>query len=220
MTLPWDRYTPEPAPEPTPAPPAVRPPDPVVPPDNVVVPNPPTTVGIGDLISATIRATITQILPAIKDQALGYARASINAAGADQEVDHTHPTITATTSNGRSLVVADAKSRSWRTLVQGLIIDLIYALIATLATLSGMDPFEKETWLIFGALVIKTIVQTVISYIARIQVTPTIRTPDGEKMALMPAPREPLPSDSLTHRSDHTAAMAPLLGQADVEMRP
>jgi hypothetical protein len=43
-------------------------------------------------------------------------------------------------------------------------------------------------------------------------VTPTIRNPEGEKMALMPVPRPMLASDKLTKASDHQAELAPFLG--------
>jgi hypothetical protein len=105
-----------------------------------------------------------------------------------------NPTITAETTTGRELIVADAKSRSWRTFVQGLIIDVIAALALVLTTLAGMDPFDKETWIVVGALFVKTLVQSVFAYVMRLRVTPTIKTP-GEKLAIMPVPRPMIEED-------------------------
>jgi hypothetical protein len=91
------------------------------------------------------------------------------------------------TSKGTDLVRADARSRSWRTLLQGLAIDFVFALVAVLAILSDLDPFARETWILFGALVIKTFVQTLMAYVMRLRVPPTVRT-KGEKVALLPLP--------------------------------
>lgn len=88
----------------------------------------------------------------------------------------------------KDLVKADAKSRSKRTLIQGLLFDVFAAIIASIAVLSGADPFVKETWIGFGILLIKSIVSATISYFMRMHSAPTIRT-QGEKLALMPIPR-------------------------------
>jgi hypothetical protein len=87
---------------------------------------------------------------------------------------------------GHEMVVADAKSRSKRTFVQGLGIDLAVATVAVILAFVGQDPFNRNTWILLGALLAKTLVQTVASYVMRLRVTPTIR---GEKLALMPVPR-------------------------------
>jgi hypothetical protein len=212
MSLPWDRFTPDeapisstppPAPSPPPRPAAPVPPLPPLPP---AAPQPlPTPTPPGPDLGGALSAALEQAWPAIKAQAVTYARETVAAAGRGQDVDHTHPTITATTSTGRELVVADAKSRSWRTFLQGLAVDLLAGLTILLTTLTGLDPFARDTWLIMGALAVKTIVQTVFSYLMRLRITPTIRTDDGAKMAVMPIPRPMLPSDKATRRSDYDA---------------
>jgi hypothetical protein len=165
MTLPWDRWQPEqeapPAPVPEPAP----------------VPAP----------------EVTYEEPKVPYQAptnLPEKRPEFNLG--DLLVDSFVKAMTEVQSKpeskGTDLVKADAKNRSWRTFVQGMIVDIGFALMALVATLSGADPFVKETWILFGVLVVKTIITAAISYIMRLRKTPTIRTP-GEKMAIMPIPR-------------------------------
>ena len=92
------------------------------------------------------------------------------------------------------LVKADARSRSSRTLIQGLIFDLFAAIVASVALLSGADPFVKETWIGFGILLVKSVVSAAISYFMRLRSTPTART-KGDKYAIMPVPRPILETD-------------------------
>ena len=167
--LPWDRY-PSPPPPPTevPAAPSSSQPVPPAPP----TPSSPPPVAIPELeLRDALADALRDFWPTIKD----YARQTAVAASRGQDVDHAHPTITTTTSRGQSVVVADAKNRSWRTFIQGLLIDVMFALGALVGTLSGLDPYAKQTWIILGALVIKTIIQAAISYVARLTITPTIR---------------------------------------------
>ena len=183
MSMPWDRYQPEDEPAP--------PPKPVEP-----QPNSPAQVEVykrdidfGKVFGDAFAQALREVGPQLREGARDYARDTIGAVTSGQEVDWGHPTVTATTSQGKELVVADARSRSWRTLLQGLMIDLTFGLVAVLATLASADPFQKETWILFSALLIKTIIQTFVAYVMRLRVTPTIRTP-GDKMTLMPMPVE------------------------------
>jgi hypothetical protein len=184
--LPWDRFPTEPAPPtdelpyvPTPAPlptvPAPAPPTVEPPPTQPI-----QAIDWGEVLD--------DAWPAIRDQMIDYARGSVKAIMAGETVDLTHPTVTATDMTGRELVVADAKSRSWRTLIQGLIFDVFAGIVAAVAILSGADPFQKQTWAAFGVLLLKSIVSAVISYFMRLKVTPTIKT-EGEKFAVAPVPR-------------------------------
>lgn len=122
-------------------------------------------------------------------EVVSYIKGSLTEIGKGQTVDVLNPTITIEDVSGRELVVADAKSRSWRTLVQGLIFDVFAAIIIAVATLTGADPLAKETWMAFGVLLLKSVVSAVISYFMRLRVTPTIKIP-GEEMAVMPIPRQ------------------------------
>ena len=204
--LPWERFQPDPpTPEPPPEGKPVLPPptrQPVEPPEpsgglpgwpESVRPAP--DVNAAALIRTSVTDALDDIWPALKQQALDYAYAAAAATAVGGQVDHTRPTITTTTPAGKQLVIADAKSRSWRTLVQGLCIDLFVALIAVLAAISDANPFQKETWILLGALLIKTFVQTAAAYLMRLKVTPTMKT-EGETLAIMPIPRPMLETDT------------------------
>jgi hypothetical protein len=182
MSLPWDVLHPEQPEPPAAAPPQQQPAPPPAtpPPDNLPdIQAPPIDFGriLTDAFAQALRQAATTTV--------GYAKDTAGHVIAGDDVDFGHPTITATTSQGKELVVADAKNRSWRTLIQGLAIDLMYGLIAALATLTNNDPLQKTTWITFGALVLKTLIQSVVSYFARLRITPTIRE-KGDKVALVP----------------------------------
>lgn len=59
-----------------------------------------------------------------------------------------------------------------RTLMQGLAVDLSLAAAAVVATSTSgtFDPFSKEAWVILGLLLVKTLVQTGISYVTKVVV--------------------------------------------------
>jgi hypothetical protein len=177
VTLPWDELHPDEPPEPVSP---IIPPEPVPGPGHPHVPQEPP--------HEAIERALDDLWPAVKAKALDYAKDSWEGIREGQTVDVLHPTIVAEDMTGRELIVADAKSRSWRTLVQGLIFDVFAGIVAAVAVLSGADPFQKQTWIAFGVLLLKSVVSAVISYFMRLKVTPTIKT-EGEKMAIMPIPR-------------------------------
>jgi hypothetical protein len=100
---------------------------------------------------------------------------------------------------GRELVKADARNRSWRTLLQGLGIDLFFAIVALAGTLTHIDALDNVAWSAFFALVGKTLIQTAVAYFMRLRVAPTIRTP-GEKYVIAPLPR---PVEDDDERTQH-----------------
>jgi hypothetical protein len=183
--LPWDRF-PTPPEEELP----YEPPAPVPSPRPEPAPVPPRKPieDLGVDLGTVAREALDKIWPQLREQAVDYAKESLRGVLAGKTVDVLHPTITAETSTGRELVVADAKSRSGRTFVQGLAIDAFAAATVGVAALSGLDPFQKETWILLGALLAKTVVQSVVSYVMRIKVTPTMKM-ETERLAIMPVPR-------------------------------
>lgn len=195
MSLPWDRFPAETPPD-YESPPVYQPPDepelPYNPPGNL--PDRPGNVDFGQILQDAFAGALVEAGKKIRESAEDYAKESWEGIKKGETVDILHPTITAEDSAGHELVVADAKSRSWRTLVQGLIFDVFAAIVAAVAILSGADPFVTETWIAFGILLLKSVVSAGISYFMRLKVTPTIRTP-GEKMAIMPVPRQMMEED-------------------------
>jgi hypothetical protein len=138
-------------------------------------------------IEASIKEAIAAAMPEIRAEALNYAKAELQATLSGQQIDQAHPTITVTTSKGKELKIADAKSRSYRTFVQGLSLDVFFALVALLGTLTNFDPLAKASWFTLGALVLKTIFQTIVTYISRMKITPTTVI-DGQRTSLVTIP--------------------------------
>jgi hypothetical protein len=197
--LPWDRWQPTPppdVPDSEPPTPDSEPDLPYVPPPDkpAYLPDRPDNVDFGKILQDAFAGALVEAGKKIRESAEDYAKESWEGIKKGETVDILHPTITAEDSAGHELVVADAKSRSWRTLVQGLIFDVFAAIVAAVAILSGADPFVTETWIAFGILLLKSVVSAGISYVMRLKVTPTIRTP-GEKMAIMPVPRPMIEED-------------------------
>lgn len=65
----------------------------------------------------------------------------------------------------------DARQRAWRTLVQGLAVDVAVAVLLAAGTQLGDVRWTREYWGLLGALVAKTALTSAASYIAR-HVTP------------------------------------------------
>jgi len=186
-SLPWDRWQPA-----EPEPPVPDTPDPVPGPDlpdsSYPWPSPPVEERPKPQPRPDTDADVKDLAQDLLKEVMSYIKGSLTEIGKGHTVDILNPTVTAEDVSGRELVVADAKSRSWRTLVQGLMFDVFAAIVAAVAILSGADPFVKETWVAFGVLLLKSVVSAVISYFMRLRVTPTIKVP-GKEMAVMPIPR-------------------------------
>jgi len=210
-SLPWDRF-PAPAPDeslhfpaqppeeelpykppdsshPYPSPPVYKPDEDLI--DRVAPGDEPWSdnVDLSTEIGKAVRETLSKEWPTLRQEASDYLKATIELERSGQKVDHAHPDITAVTSKGKELKVADAKSRSARTFFQGLAIDIFYALVALLlSVLHEGGVLNKVGWAILIALVIKTLIQTVISYIMRMKITPTAKDPEGQRVHLLPLP--------------------------------
>jgi hypothetical protein len=189
--LPWDRWQPEqPIPEPEPVEETELPYNPPQIP-SLPLPEkrpPDSDMDFGQILKDAFAGALVEAGTKLREGTKDYAKDTWEGIRKGETVDVFSPTITAETSKGKELIVADAKSRSWRTLVQGLAVDVIFAIAAVVATLTDVDPFVKETWIVFGLLLLKSVLSAIVSYFMRLKVTPTIRTP-GEKMAIMPVPR-------------------------------
>ena len=190
--LPWDRWQPETKPEE----PVYEEPEelPYIPPPDKPVyetpnlPERPTgEVDFGKILKDAFSDALVEAGAKLKEGAKEYGKASWEGIKKGETVDVLHPTVTAETAKGKELIVADAKSRSLRTFVQGLAVDVIFAIVATIAMLTDMDPFVKETWILFGALLLKSVLSAIVSYFMRLKIQPTIKTP-GQRMNVMPLP--------------------------------
>lgn len=70
---------------------------------------------------------------------------------------------------------ADAKNRAWRTLGQGLLLDVATVIVVALAAAMTDVQWTREYWLGVAALLGKSVVQSIISYFARKVVPPAVR---------------------------------------------
>lgn len=71
-----------------------------------------------------------------------------------------------------AVVHADAKNRAWRTLVQGLGVDVVGAVLALLSTQLVDIRWTRAFWLALAAMLVKTVIQTVVAYVTRHLVPP------------------------------------------------
>jgi len=71
---------------------------------------------------------------------------------------------------------ADAKNRAWRTLMQGLLVDVVTAVVlaAGPALLGAQFAWTREYWLTVAGLAGKSAVTAVVSYAARRLIPPAV----------------------------------------------
>jgi hypothetical protein len=62
---------------------------------------------------------------------------------------------------------ADAKNRAWRTLLQGLLIDVAAALVLVLTPALTTVEWTPAFWAGVGALAAKSVIQAVVAFVAR-----------------------------------------------------
>jgi hypothetical protein len=71
---------------------------------------------------------------------------------------------------------ADATNRAWRTLVQGLLLDVLVAVVMAAATVVSDVEWTRVWWLALGGLLAKTAITAIVSYLARTLVPPRVPT--------------------------------------------
>lgn len=70
-------------------------------------------------------------------------------------------------------VKQDAKNRAYRTLVQGLLIDIAIAVAAVLLVwLPDADITSREAWTVLGVSVAKSVLTAIASFVMRLKVSP------------------------------------------------
>ena len=70
------------------------------------------------------------------------------------------------------LTKSDAKDRAWRTLLQGLAIDVAVTLVLFLYTATASIEWTKAYWTLLGLSLAKTVIQTAVSSLMRRLVPP------------------------------------------------
>ena len=69
---------------------------------------------------------------------------------------------------------ADARNRAWRTFVHGLLLDVTTAVVVILLTELHEIRWTRAYWVAIGGLVAKTVIQSVVSYVARRLAPPSV----------------------------------------------
>lgn len=170
MGMPWDREPPRQEP---PQYPQQMQPD--VPPVPVVARNPQTGDAVRLDLGADLRAAIQQAVAGAvaenKDALTANAQRAMVKAVQGQKPTVSAPTPAAL-ANSELEGDFEMGPATKRTLLQGLAIDVGFAAMAALATIASSDfnPFEKEAWTLVAVLMIKTVMQTGMSYMMRLKV--------------------------------------------------
>lgn len=193
MSMPWDtpnngnpntpppRYVPPPTPpqvppagQPYPPPGSPQQMRPDIPP--VVARNPQTgetvRVDLSTDLREAIRQAITQSVVENKDAMIGNAQTAIAKAVQGQK-----PTVQAPVPAALAGTVAEDSFEmgpaTKRTFVQGMAVDMGFAALAVLATVTSTDfnVADKEAWTVVGVMMLKTLIQTGMSYAMRLKIT-------------------------------------------------
>lgn len=151
--------TPAPAPYPTPAPaPTPAPPIP--------------TTNVPSVIETSVADALRNAWPTIQPQLQADAMAYVQSYIQQVLAGNPTPQIPNITYNGQSLTQSAAKGHAWRTFLLGMGASAISAVLAAIGSQTNLDFFSKSGWIATGSIAVATLVQTVASYIARLQVTP------------------------------------------------
>lgn len=190
MTLPWDNaprpqqqpYTPPPRPytPPPPQPQQQQPSPPTSPspapsyspgpaeamrPDIAPPPPPPPPAQPRFDIAAMIQAAVNEAIVNNKDQLQANAQRALVKGIKGEKITVKNP--------GNHIEDSwQSGPATKKTLVQGLVVDVGFAVMAALATVTqpGFNFFDAEAWTVVGALVIKTVLTTAISYMTKLKV--------------------------------------------------
>ena len=169
MSMPWDR-PPQQPPQPQQIPQQQIPPQPqqmqpdIVP---VVARNPAT----GETVRVDIGAQLQRAVQDALAQAMAGGQIQANAQKLiTNAVAGKKSTLTAPTSELEGEFEMGPATK--RTLFNGLAVDLGFAGIATLATLTStnFDITDKAAWSLAGAMLLKTAISTLMSYVMRLKV--------------------------------------------------
>ena len=85
---------------------------------------------------------------------------------------NTSPQIPDISFNGQSLTRSAARAHAWRTFLIGMVVSALMAVLSAVGSQTNLDFFTREGWIATGTIAVGTLVQTVISYLGRLQVTP------------------------------------------------
>jgi hypothetical protein len=166
---PYPTPTPSPYPGPSPAPV----PSPYPGPAPAPTPAPPIpTTNVPSVIESSVTEALKNAWPTIQPQLQADAMAYVQSYIQQVLAGNPTPQIPNITYNGQSLTQSAAKGHAWRTFLLGMGASAISAVLAAIGSQTNLDFFSKSGWIATGSIAVATLVQTVASYIARLQVTP------------------------------------------------
>jgi hypothetical protein len=123
-------------------------------------------VDIGGALQAAMREAVAAAVAQSKDALLDNGRKALVKATSGEKVTVTHQGSQEIEDN---FSVGPATKR---TFLQGMAVDLGFAAMAVLATVTAgdFDITDVEQWTLLGAMVLKTCIQTGMSYVMRLKV--------------------------------------------------
>jgi hypothetical protein len=139
------------------------------PPQNLppAAPAAPPGIDLGALIKEAVNTAVQQN----KDALIASGQKAIAKAASGEKVSVKHAGSAADSSEVEDNF--DFGPSSKRTLLQGLAVDLGFAAMAVLGTATAGGDFDitdAEQWTILGAMLVKTVLQTGMSYVMRLRV--------------------------------------------------
>lgn len=119
------------------------------------------------------------IQPQLQQDAMNYLQSYVQQVLAGNPT----PSIPNVTYDGQSLTKAAAKGHAWRTFLVGMSASAATAVLSAVGSQTNLDFFTRDGWIATGSIAIGTLVQTLISYVGRLQVTPEYE----KQLALAPS---------------------------------
>lgn len=126
---------------------------------------------MSQLEAAAVKAA-QEAWPTIQNQLQKDAMAYLQSYIQQALTGNTTPQIPDITFNGQSLTKSAAKAHAWRTFLIGMAVSALMAVLSAVGSQTNLDFFTREGWIATGTIAVGTVVQTVISYLGRLQVTP------------------------------------------------
>lgn len=83
-------------------------------------------------------------------------------------------TVSTTYKERQRFITADALDRAWRTFKTGIGLDIALGLALTVGTMIADLEWTKTYWILLGTVAVKSVLQSVTSYILRKRSTPKV----------------------------------------------
>lgn len=119
--------------------------------------------GLEQILSEVTQGAMIKAMPNLEQAASHYANQYIAAvlSGKDPSL---LPEIVVPTRSGKDVRLSSSKEDSWKSFLTGLGIDAGAAVVGVLGEVGDIDLLSSAGWITLGALVGKTLIQTVIGY--------------------------------------------------------